>query len=121
LRVSCGAARVLIVENEPAIALILEDMLRAMAFRLVSIAYDLCAARDFLGEAEPSLAIVRADPEDTAALAFAEKLRSHGVIVLLSTGRMAQEFPPEWQESPLLYRPPHKLVLSAALRSLGFE
>jgi DNA-binding response OmpR family regulator len=112
---------VLIVENEPAIALILEDMLREMAFGQVSIAYDLCAARDSLGDAEPDLAIVRADPEDMAALAFAEKLRSRGVTVLLSTGRTAHEFPQEAREIPLLYRPPHKLVLSGALRGLGFE
>jgi hypothetical protein len=96
-------------------------MLRKMAFRQVSIAYDLCAARDFLGDAGPDLAIVKADPEDTAALAFAEKLRSRGVTVLLTTGRMTGEFPREWRESPLLYRPPHKIVLSAALRRLGFE
>jgi DNA-binding response OmpR family regulator len=119
LRVSRRAARVLIVEIEPAIALILEDMLKEMGFEQVHIAYDLSTARDSLGEVD--LAIVKADPEETVALAFAEKLRSRGVTVVFSTGRTAHEFPEECREIPLIYRPPHRLVLSAALRSLGFD
>lgn len=121
MRVSRRAARVLIVETEPAIALILEDMLKEMGFEQVQIAYDLSTARDSLGEVDPDLAIVKADPEETVALAFAEKLRSRGTTVFFTSGRMALEFPEECREIPLLYRPPHRLVLSAVLRSLGFE
>lgn len=121
MRVSCRAARVLIVENEPAIALILEDMLEAAGFGQVHIAYDLSNARDFLGEVVPDLAIIKADPEETPALAFAEKLRSRGAAVLILTGRTAREFQPVWWDIPRLSRPPHKNVLVAALRRLGFE
>jgi DNA-binding response OmpR family regulator len=113
--------RVLIVEDEPATALLLEGMLTELGFEQIDIAYDTGAARDALGLASPDLAILDVNMASGPILRLAEKLRVRDVPVLFSSCQPASEMAPEWSGRTLVPKPLDKRMLHAALRELGFE
>jgi DNA-binding response OmpR family regulator len=113
--------RVLIVEDEPATALLLEGMLTELGFEQVDIAYDPVAARDALGLVSPDLAILDTNMGSGPILRLAEKLCARDVPVLFSSCQPMSEMAPEWFGRPLVPKPLDKRMLHAALRELGFE
>jgi DNA-binding response OmpR family regulator len=113
--------RVLIVEDEPATALLLEGMLTELGFEQVHIAYDPGAARDAVGAVSPDLAILDITMGHESMLRLAEKLRARNVPVLFSSGQPMDEMAPEWSGRPLVPKPLDKRMLHAALRNLGFD
>ena len=119
--VSRRSVRVLIVEDEPATALLLEGMLTELGFEQVDIAYDPGAARDALGLISPDLAILDVNMGSEPILLLAEKLRVRDVPVLFSSCQPMSEMAPEWSGRPLVPKPLDKRMLHAALRNLGFE
>lgn len=114
------SVRVLIVEDEPATALLLEGMLTELGFEQIDIAYDPGAARDALGLASPDLAILDVNMGSGPILLLAEKLRARDVPVLFSSCQPTSEMAPEWSGRPLVPKPLDKRMLHAALRNLGF-
>jgi CheY-like chemotaxis protein len=110
--------RVLIVEDEPATALLLENMLTELGFDEVLIAYD---ARDAAGCVSPDLAILAMNIGEDRIIPLAEKLRASNVPVLFSTGQAACDLPSGWSSPPPVPKPLDKRMLHAALCSLGFE
>lgn len=114
---SYRSVRVLIVEDEPATALLLEGMLGELGFEDVHIAYDMGTARDVVGEASPDLAILDMNVGRDSILLLAEKLRGLNIPVVFSSGQ-----PDEAAVGrPLVPKPLDKRMLNAALRNLGFE
>jgi DNA-binding response OmpR family regulator len=118
--VSRRSVRVLIVEDEPATALLLEGMLTELGFEQVDIAYDPGTARDALGLISPDLAILDINMGSEPILLLAEKLRARNVPVLFSSGQPMGEMAPEWSDRPLVPKPLDKRMLHAALCNLGF-
>jgi CheY-like chemotaxis protein len=114
------SVRVLIVEDEPATALLLENMLTELGFEQVEIAYDPFDARDVAGCLPPDLAILAMNIGEDRIFALAEKLRARNVPVLFSTGQAACDLPSKWSSSPPVPKPLDKRMLNAALCSLGF-
>jgi DNA-binding response OmpR family regulator len=119
--VSRRSIRVLIVEDEPATALLLESMLEELGFEDVHIAYDAGAARDVMGEISPNLAILDMNMGQDTILRLAERLRARNVPVCFSSCQPANETLPGWPDRPLVPKPLDKRMLDAALRNLGFE
>ena len=119
--VSRRSVRVLIVEDEPATALLLEGMLTELGFEQVEIAYNPGAARDALGLSSPDLAILDINMGEEPILRLAEKLRARNVPVVFSSVQPACEMASEWSDRPLIPKPLDKRMLYAALRNLGFE
>ena len=115
------AIRVLIVEDEPATALLLEGMLAELGFEEVHIAYDFGAARDAVGLVSPDLAILDINMGQESILRLAEKLRARNIPVIFSSGQPMDEMTPEWSGRPLVPKPLDKRMLHAALRNLHFE
>jgi DNA-binding response OmpR family regulator len=113
--------RVLIVEGEPATALLLEGMLTELGVSQVQIAYDLGDARDALGLMSPDLAILATNIGQDRIILLAEKLRASNVPVLFSTGQAAADLPLEWSSPPPVPKPLDMRMLNAALCSLGFD
>ena len=109
--------RVLIVEDEPATALLLENMLTELGFGHVQIAYDPFDARDAVGSVSPDLAILAMNMGEDQIFRLAEKLRARNVPVLFST---ASDLPSEWSSALPVPKPLDKRMLNAALCSLGF-
>ena len=113
--------RVLIVEDEPATALLLEGMLAELGFDEVHIAYDFGAARDAVGLVSPDLAILDVNMGQELILRLAEKLRARNVTIVFSSAQPLGEMTPEWSTRPLVPKPLDKRMLHAALCNLGFE
>ena len=119
--VSRRSVRVLIVEDEPATALLLEGMLTELGFEQVHIAYDTGAARDAVVLVSPGLAILDIGMGREPILLLAERLRARDVPIVFSSGQPVGEMAPEWSNRPLVPKPLDKRMLHAALRNLGFE
>ena len=119
--VSRRSVRVLIVEDEPATALLLEGMLTELGFDHIDIAYDPGTARDALGIVAPGLAILDVNLGQEPILRLAEKLRGRNVPVLFSSCQPVSEMAAEWSDKPLVPKPLDKRMLHAAIRKLGFE
>ncbi|HTW33486.1 MAG TPA: response regulator [Rhizomicrobium sp.] len=113
--------RVLIVEDEPATALLLEGMLTELGFEQVYIAYDTGAARDAIVLVSPDLAILDINMGREPIILLAERLRARDVPIVFSSGQAAGEMAPEWSDRPFVPKPLDKRMLHAALRNLGFE
>lgn len=118
---SCRSVRVLIVEDEPATALLLEGMLAELGFDDVQIAYDPTAASDAIRTIPPDLAILDVSFGREPVRLLAEKLRALDIPVVFSSGRQLGVLAPEWSDRPLVPKPLDKRMLHAALRNLGFE
>jgi DNA-binding response OmpR family regulator len=121
LSASRRSVRVLIVEDEPATALLLEGMLVELGFDEVHIAYDSQTARDAIGTVPPDLAILDINLGRGPVTLLAEKLRALGIPIVFSSGEQVGVLAPEWSDRPLVPKPLDKRMLHAALRNLGFE
>lgn len=115
------SVRVLIVEDEPATALLLEGMLAELGFEDVHIAYDPGAARDAMGSVTPGLAILDMSMGLESILLLAERLKARNVPVVFSSCQAASEVAPQLSGRPFVPKPLDKRMLNAALRNLGFE
>jgi DNA-binding response OmpR family regulator len=111
--------RVLIVEDEPATALLLEGMLEELGYGEVSITYDLADARDVLGEKPPDIAILDMSMGRENVLPLAEKMRAREVRVLLASTQPTNEIVPGWSGRSVVPKPFEKRLLARALDGLG--
>jgi len=121
LSASRRSVRVLIVEDEPATALLLEGMLAELGFDEVQIAYDPSAAGDAIRTIPPDLAILDVNLGQEPVRLLAEKLRALDIPVVFSSGQQVGVLAPEWSDRPLVPKPLDKRMLHAALRNLGFK
>ena len=83
---SARTYRVLIVEDEPLVALALEDLLADYGYTVlgcVDLVHGVCAA---LRKACPDIAILDVDPFGQRALGIARQLRSHAVPIVFHSG-----------------------------------
>jgi DNA-binding response OmpR family regulator len=117
----CRSIRVLIVEDEPATALLLEGMLAELGFDEVDIAYDTGAARDAVGRASHDLAILDIGMGREPILRLAERLRARNVPVVFSSLEPMGEMAPGWSVQQHVPKPLDKRMLHAALCHLGFR
>lgn len=111
--------RVLIVEDEPATALLLEGMLEELGYGAVTISYDLADARDVLGEKPPDIAILDMSMGRENVLPLAEKMRAREVRVLLASAQPATDIVPGWSGQSVVPKPFEKRLLAQALDGLG--
>lgn len=119
--VSRRAVRVLIVEDEPMIAMLMEGMLSELGFEQIFVVYDLFAARETVSSAFPDLAILDVNVGEHKVFPLAETLRAQKVPLLFSSGEPPHTFPPEWSDLPFLSKPADTFKLNAALCDMGFE
>lgn len=114
------SVRVLIVEDEPAVAMLMESMLAELGFEQVSLAHDLPAAREAVRAAFPDLAILDVNIGRQKIFPLAETLRAQNVPFLFSSGEPSEAFPREWSGLPLVFKPADAGRLNAALCEMGF-
>ena len=113
-------ASILIVEDEPAIAWLLGEMLTELGFSDIRAALDLPTARILVGEWTPDLAILDVHIGTDPIFPLANELRAREVPILFSTGGSSDAFPPEWTTHPVLWKPVTQRVLAVMLGSLGY-
>jgi DNA-binding response OmpR family regulator len=98
--------RVLLVEDEAMICLLLEDMLQEFGCEIVGPACDLKRATDLAqGEASIDVAVLDVNLGGQLVFPVAEILAERGVPILFATGLGADELPEAWRGHQTVQKP----------------
>ena len=100
-----AGVRVLLVEDEGTVALLIEEMLEELGCEVVASVARLVAAREIASAAEVDLAILDVNLAGERVFPVAEILRERGIPFLFSTGYGASGLPSEFARSPVLHKP----------------
>lgn len=115
---SLVGTRVLVVEDEGAVALLIEDMLEALGCEVVASVARLAKAHDLAGSLDIDLAILDVNLAGERVFPVAETLQARGIPFLFSTGYGASGLPNAFSKHPVLHKPfserdlQHKIVLA---------
>jgi DNA-binding response OmpR family regulator len=107
--------RVLIVEDEPLIALDLESLLKSAGFIQVDIASNMDEACSRINARKPDLVVLDAVLNGVSSGPVARILRASGIAFLVSSGHSAKQI--EWLgDAPLLQKPFDEAGLVRAIK-----
>lgn len=111
----------LVVEDEPLIAMMLEDMLEYCGCKVVTIAAQLDAAIAAATTSEFDFAIVDLNLAGKSSSPVVEILRNRAIPFVIATGTGAIDLPPDLRETPLLSKPYTDKQLETVLNILFGE
>ncbi|WP_434557352.1 response regulator [Pseudomonas sp. Z5-35] len=97
--------RVLLVEDEGTVAMLIEEMLEELGCTVVASVPRLAVAREMAGAAQIDLAILDVNLAGERVFPVAEILRSRDIPFLFSTGYGASGVPGEFAGYPVLHKP----------------
>ncbi|MBT2338428.1 MULTISPECIES: response regulator [Pseudomonas] len=97
--------RVLVVEDEGAIAMLIEEMLEDLECTVVASVARLAAALEHARSVEVDLAILDVNLAGERVFPVAEILRERNIPFLFSTGYGASGIPDEFAGIPVLHKP----------------
>ncbi|SFA87880.1 Response regulator receiver domain-containing protein [Pseudomonas sp. NFIX10] len=100
-----AGTRVLVVEDEGAIALLIEEMLEEFGCEVVASVARLAAACEIAGSVQVDLAILDVNLAGERVFPVADILRSRQIPFLFSTGYGASGLPAEYAARPVLHKP----------------
>lgn len=106
---------VLVVEDEPLVALMIEDMLRDMGAATIALAHNQETAQQALEQNEHRLAIMDFNLGAQDCLGLVADCQRRGVAVVLATGYAVQDLPAEIGDLPILNKPFSQDQLIAAV------
>ena len=109
------ARRVLIVEDEMLIALMLQDMMAEAGLTVAAIANTLQAGVELAGREDVQLAILDINLNGKEAYPIAEILRTRRIPFIFSTGYAGVNVRPEYRAVPRLVKPYQQEMLMAAI------
>lgn len=107
--------RVLLVEDEPLISMMLEDMLAEAGCVVAGSERDIGGALAVIESAELDAAVLDVHIADGDSFGLADALQSRGVPVVFSTGVGESEIPAAYQSCPYVTKPFDLPQLEAAL------
>jgi PAS domain S-box-containing protein len=110
--------RVLIVEDEPLIALELESCLEDLGYEVSGRCSTLSAARAFVDQ-PPDVAILDVDLAGRTTYSLGVRLKAAGAQVIFSTGYAGVELPDALAGVPVLVKPVTRDALADALESVS--
>ena len=110
--------RMLLVEDEAIVSLMVEDMLYDLGSAEVWHAASLTAAEGLLRDRTPDAAVLDVNLSGQTVYALAERLRSAGVPFLFASGYGREGVEPAWAEHVVLQKPFRQAALAQALRAL---
>ncbi len=111
------ARRVLIIEDEMLIALMLQDMLEDAGLIVEAIANSLPNGLELAASADVQLAILDVNLNGEEAYPIAELLRGRGVPFIFSTGYGAGNLRADYAAVPQLVKPYQQDTLRAAIEA----
>jgi DNA-binding response OmpR family regulator len=112
-----NALRVLVVEDEPIVAMFLEDILESIGCETVGPAARLCEGLDYAGREPLGAAILDINLGEERSTAIAELLRSRGVPFAFASGY--DNVPEGFGDTvPLIPKPYRQADIAAVLRML---
>jgi CheY-like chemotaxis protein len=112
-----AGVRVLIIEDETLIALLLEDMLTDLGCTIVGSASTVESAMEMLERAPPGVAVLDINLGGQKSYAVAEALANRGVPFVFSTGYADGRLETPWQSRPVLQKPFGQEQLAEALEA----
>ncbi len=112
-----GRCRVLVVEDEALIALLLEDMLEELGCHLVGIAASVGEGLALAASAVADVAVLDVNVGGTDVYPVAERLAARGIPFVFSTGYGAEGLPERWRGRPVVGKPFMLDDLRRALRA----
>lgn len=95
----------LVIEDEGAVALLIEDMLLDLGCQIAASAADLDTACKLASTAQVDFALLDLNLDGSPAVPVAEILRQRGIPFLFSTGYGAAGIPEEFSDYPALAKP----------------
>lgn len=112
------APRVLVIEDEAMIAMLIEDMLTELGCAMLGPAADAARALAMIEEANLDAAILDVNLGGERTTPVAATLKSKGIPFIFATGYGASGIDAEFIDQLVLTKPFRKADLEAALRSL---
>ena len=97
--------RVLVVEDEYLIRLLLEDMLTDMGYRVVATARDIVEARALAENIETDFAVLDVNLDGKPIFPVADILSERGVPYMFVTGYGEHGLPESYRSRPILPKP----------------
>jgi CheY-like chemotaxis protein len=107
---------VIVVEDEPLVAILIEDMVSELGWEIVGTAQTEATALDVLAKCTPAIAILDISLGQQTSLAVAEVCRNRCIPVVFTTGYTAGDIPPECGDAPVLPKPFSLAELATALQ-----
>ncbi len=113
---SLAGRKVLVVEDEPLVAVLLEEILEEFGCTVVGPASRLDAALELAGTSEVDLAVLDVNLGGQPVFPVAQALSDRNVPFVFATGYGAGGLPPEWSHMPALQKP---YTLEQVQKALG--
>jgi CheY-like chemotaxis protein len=111
-----GGARVLVVEDEFAVLLLVEDMLAELGCELVGTASRMAEATSMAGGLEFDVAVLDVNINGEPIDPVAEIIAGRGLPMIFSTGYGRSGIDARWRERPVLQKPYRLEDFAAALK-----
>ncbi len=110
--------RILIVDDEPMISMLLEDWVEELGHEVVGPARDVASALALIGPASPDAAIVDVSLRGETGYPIAERLAEHKIPYVFATGHAGGSLPPPYDNAPMLGKPFDYAAVEAAIASM---
>ncbi|HDS1088209.1 response regulator [Stenotrophomonas sp. GD03701] len=115
------AVRVLLVEDEPTLMMVLEQAIAQVGYDVSKTAEDLPTALACAEEAAFDVAVLDVNLNGVESYPVADRLVELGVPFLFTTGLGANRLPDRFKGTPFLEKPFRLKEIAAALQSLRQE
>lgn len=115
-----ASVKVLVVEDEPMIAMAMEDALNDLGFSNVVLASSLSEGLAALNDEAPGLGALDVNVGPSLVFPLADALRQKGVPFFFATGQPPDALPAQWRSYLILNKPVSAVQLANALRGLRF-
>ncbi|HEX9932419.1 MAG TPA: response regulator [Allosphingosinicella sp.] len=110
--------RILIVEDEPIVALALQDMLEDLGYEVIGPAFRVPPALALAESEAIDAAILDVNMGDGDSYGVAERLRARGIPYLFATGYGREGLEPGHEETPVLQKPYRDAQVEAELKRM---
>jgi CheY-like chemotaxis protein len=115
-----AATRVLIIEDEPIVAMLAEDMLESIGCEIAGIAASAAEARAAIEAMSFDLVMLDINLDGEDGLALADILKVRGIPFVITSGYAAEGLTQDHPEAPVLAKPYAIAALEAAInRCIG--
>ena len=112
-----GKCRVLVVEDDAMISMLIEDMLLDLGVEVVGPVSKLEQALHLAREAEIEGAVLDINVAGELTYSVADALKARGIPVVFATGYGASALPERFRGTPILHKPFDQQTFRKALRT----